>query len=498
MRSGRCGSSLQITGLPGLPPVAFSAFINEQTQLFEEVSVDMTAMFRAFAKEQEQDEVEDAQVAELLIAFQDVVVDAAVPEDAFAFHPAPVGARKVARFGFVEDPIATPLDLLGREAPDLSGSTLTGETFDLRAQRGRVVVLAFWATCCPGVGGFLDQLEGLARAHKDDPLTVVAVNRNSAAGQPAVQRLLAERSTEFVQLLDREGEDAEAWHLTGLPTVFLLDQEGTIAEACLTWNAESCARQVASLLKSEPLYSPEQQRVRQATAGETLGGTVLQAPTTQPAAGRLLAADSQAVSGSRWNMSEQDIDGDGELELVLPGWTGDLNVIKPSTGEVTKVPLRGLGRGSATSVCAVRIEGETCWLCASQDPFPATAEQRLTRVRLYAPGGEIVWTFQPPVPEKRSSSAVLAAGDLDGDGAVEFAIGLTTYTLRPMNENTWTRDNVDSHLLILDSQGRLIQKEELPSQIELVYIGPSKSGHPAPLLCLAGGELLRFTLTPQQ
>ncbi len=35
-----------------------------------------------------------------------------------------------------------------------------------------------------------------------------------------------------------------------------------------------------------------------------------------------VVADSQAANGSRYNMSEQDVDGNGEAELILPDWNG--------------------------------------------------------------------------------------------------------------------------------------------------------------------------------
>jgi outer membrane lipoprotein-sorting protein/peroxiredoxin len=499
-REGHAGSRLkgrlQITGLPGMPPLDFTAFINEQTQLFEEITVDVSSMLRAFANTEAEGEAEDAETAELLITFQDVVVDADLPDDAFAFDPR--GARKVARFGYDAEPLVSPLDLLGQEAPPLSGGTLAGADFDLEAERGRVVVVAFWATCCPQAANLLDELQALIGAHPDEPLTVIGVNRNGAAGEQALRRVLAERRITFAHVLDREGEGATAWHVAALPAVFLIDQRGQVAEACITWDAKSCARQVAALLKSEPLYSPEELRARRAAAGESPGGAIVQVATSQPSGGRLQAGESQSLMASRWNMSEQDVDGDGELELILPGWMGDLSVVKPSTGEVRTVPLRGLARCSIESARVVKIDGETCWLCAAQQgSLMAGGREQRVIVRLYAPGGEALWTFSPDVGEKTNSSATAAAGDLDGDGAVEYAIGLTTYTPVPISENSWSWSDSSSRLLILDSKGRLIEQQELPNQVEWVYIAPSRPGQPAPLLCLSGGELQRFTLAPQ-
>jgi len=489
----RLAGRLQIPGLSGTPPLDFTAFINEQTRLFEEISIDLSPMLHWPANRQD-DEARSAETADLLITFQDVVVDAALAEETFAFEPG--GARKLTRFGFEAEVLASPLDLLGAEAPPLSASMLDGGEFDLTAQRGRIVVVAFWATWCPGADALLEDLQALAHAHTGRPLTVVAVNRNGAGGEEAVQRVLAEHQAGVVHVLDRDPASSKTWHVTALPAVFLIDQQGVVAEACPVWDAQVCGRQVAALLQSEPLYTPQARAARRAAAGDLCGGATFQVSNDQPASGQLEPGEAQFLWVAANAMSEQDIDGDGELELILPGRSGESSsILKPSSGAVTRIPLPGLAYYSIQSLRAVNIDGETCWLCAAQEAAFASGDRgKRAVVRLYGPNAEILWTFSPEIPEGTGSTAIATAGDLDGDGRFEYAIGWTTYKPGPLVENSPTRSDSTSRLLILDSRGRLIAQEELYSQPTLLYVAPGKPGQPAQLLCLCGTELQRFTL----
>jgi hypothetical protein len=117
-------------------------------------------------------------------------------------------------------------------------------------------------------------------------------------------------------------------------------------------------------------------------------------------------------------------------------------------------------------------------------------------VRFYSPAGEILWTFTPQVPPNSDAQVCAAAADLDGDGGVEFAIGLTTYVRQPMGENSYSATDMGGRLLVLDQRGQLVAQRDLDGPVELLYAADARPGQAAPLLCLSGGHLERYAVLP--
>lgn len=507
-RDGRPGQRL--SGALRLSPslakgtVPFSAFINNETQLFEEIRLDLTAAARQAAKARDETADDtDIKRAEVVLTLADTQVDGDVDAAAFTFKAG--GARKVDALGSRPERISNPLDLLGQTAPALVGQTLDGSEFDFASALGTPAIVAFWGTWAPDMQRLLSDLQYLAQATDESPVLVIGVNRNGPAGQPAVRRELAHAMAHFRQVLDPEGEVAERWHVGALPAVFLVDSHGIIAEAYPTWPTDACgtvARQLDQLRKAEPLYTGEELTARRAQAGDAdqNSGWRLQLPAESPADERLEVGDSQVTSGSRYNMSEQDVDSDGELELLLPDWNGGLSVVKPTTGDITQVKLRGLQQVSLQAVRGVNIDGQLCWLCAGTrfSMVAGTPPQNRVLVRLYSPAGEILWTFAPELPSNTSSQATATAADLDGDGAVEYAIGLTTYIQEARGENSYGASDMRGRLVVLDQRGGLIAQRELDGQVELLYAAATPPGQATPLLCLSNGQLERFVLRPSK
>jgi len=119
--------------------------------------------------------------------------------------------------------------------PDLSGAKMS-----LGSQRGRVVLLYFWATWCPYCGKELPAaIEELARAYGNRSLTVLAVNIEE---RPETVRSWVRRHKVTVPvLLDADGEVAADYRVTATPTTILVDRDGRLlarAVGTRPWTAE--------------------------------------------------------------------------------------------------------------------------------------------------------------------------------------------------------------------------------------------------------------------
>ena len=94
---------------------------------------------------------------------------------------------------------ACALAEMGAPAPDFELTTLTGETFRLSEQRGKVVFLNIWATWCPPCRAEMPDIQRFFEAHPDD----LAVLGASVDKDPAtVERYLSENGFTYPVAMD--------------------------------------------------------------------------------------------------------------------------------------------------------------------------------------------------------------------------------------------------------------------------------------------------------
>ena len=112
----------------------------------------------------------------------------------------------------------------GKPTPLLNLTDLDGNTWNLAALQGQVVVLNFWASWCEPCRAEMPSLELLATRHERKGLTVLAVNFKETV--PAIKRFLEIAPVSVPILLDRDGESAAAWTSRMFPSTVLVDRNG--------------------------------------------------------------------------------------------------------------------------------------------------------------------------------------------------------------------------------------------------------------------------------
>lgn len=139
-------------------------------------------------------------------------------------------------------------------APALDLPTLAGGRIDLGAQKGKPVVIAFWATWCPPCRA---ELPALARLQADllthdFPVFVVNLGESAAKIAPFLTQLgLAELDT----ALDPQRETSAPWRLGALPIAYLVDRSGNLAYSLLggvDWDDPALRRRIFALKDSDP------------------------------------------------------------------------------------------------------------------------------------------------------------------------------------------------------------------------------------------------------
>jgi thiol-disulfide isomerase/thioredoxin len=112
----------------------------------------------------------------------------------------------------------------GKRVPLLELDALDGPRWRLSAQRGRVVLVNFWATWCEPCRAEMPALARLAQQREAEGLSVVAANYREGAS--AIQRFFERLGVSLPVILDRDGAAAAAWTPRVLPSTVIFDRQG--------------------------------------------------------------------------------------------------------------------------------------------------------------------------------------------------------------------------------------------------------------------------------
>jgi peroxiredoxin len=112
------------------------------------------------------------------------------------------------------------------EVPNLDGNG----TFRLSADKGKVVVLNYWATWCPPCRIESPQLDTVYRAMRDKGVTVVGIDTKNAPRSLATS-FVKDNKLSYPMAYDEKGESVLALGSipTNLPFSVLIDKQGRVA-----------------------------------------------------------------------------------------------------------------------------------------------------------------------------------------------------------------------------------------------------------------------------
>ncbi len=99
-----------------------------------------------------------------------------------------------------------------------------GQRWRLSEQKGKVVLLDFWATWCPPCRKELPVLAAIWEDYKEQGFLLLAIN--SGEDRQTVAAFLENQNLDIPVALDQSGQVTTQFGVTGLPTVVLIDREG--------------------------------------------------------------------------------------------------------------------------------------------------------------------------------------------------------------------------------------------------------------------------------
>jgi len=121
---------------------------------------------------------------------------------------------------------------IGHPVPDATGVTTEGKTFSTTAQKGKNLIMVFWATWCrycvaeiPAIKAFYEEVK------KDPNLELISITIDK---DPEVaKKFIREKKIPYPVIIDKrdaqgKGEFSHKFRIINLPSLWVIDKEGII------------------------------------------------------------------------------------------------------------------------------------------------------------------------------------------------------------------------------------------------------------------------------
>lgn len=146
--------------------------------------------------------------------------------------------------GFGVNTVGKAAQVLVRPAPDFTLQLFDGTTFRLSEQRGRVVVVNYWASWCPPCRQEAPALEAAWKAWRERGVLFVGLNVWDTEGN--AQAFLRDFGISYPNGPDRGGRILIEYGVTGIPETFFIDREGILFRR---WIGPLNERQMQALIE---------------------------------------------------------------------------------------------------------------------------------------------------------------------------------------------------------------------------------------------------------
>ena len=116
---------------------------------------------------------------------------------------------------------------VGKPAPQMIFTTFDGETLDLHEQRGKPVVINFWASWCAPCRQEAAVLENLWQTHRDNDVVFIGVDIQDSDSD--ARAFISEFGISYPNGMDTDGRISIDYGVIGIPVTFLINRDGVVA-----------------------------------------------------------------------------------------------------------------------------------------------------------------------------------------------------------------------------------------------------------------------------
>src|SRR5665213_1030581 len=147
-------------------------------------------------------------------------------------------------------PFAVPAIAPLSAAPDFTLRTMNGPNMRLQEQRGRVVMVNFWATWCGPCRQEMPQLNRLYEKYHAAGFVLLGVNVDD--DQRKAAEVAGKLGVTFPVLLDTDKTVSKLYELSTMPSTVIIDRDGKVRyvhRGYRTGYEDSYEKQIRELLK---------------------------------------------------------------------------------------------------------------------------------------------------------------------------------------------------------------------------------------------------------
>ena len=120
---------------------------------------------------------------------------------------------------------------VGKKVPEMTGEGIDGKTFKLsEANKGKVVMLSFWATWCPPCMRMVPHEVEMVEKMTGRPFELVGVNGDPELTDD-VKQIIQEKKITWRSFKNQQKDSpplSETWEIGGWPTIYVIDHKGVI------------------------------------------------------------------------------------------------------------------------------------------------------------------------------------------------------------------------------------------------------------------------------
>lgn len=117
---------------------------------------------------------------------------------------------------------------LGQPAPALVAQELNGQTFDLAAQRGKVVIINFWATWCAPCRHEMPALDAFYRKYHAQGMVLIGLSVDRPHDRSEVRSVM--QSYSYPAAMSEDAQVNDFGSPDTVPLTFVVDSKGIVRD----------------------------------------------------------------------------------------------------------------------------------------------------------------------------------------------------------------------------------------------------------------------------